>query len=64
MLVDKRDDLSETKEVTRLENVTLIKADLSQEAEIERMWTQVIGRYSRVDILINNAAQVHGQKFK
>ena len=64
MLVDKRDDLSETKEVTRLENVTLIKADLSQEAEIERMWTQVIGRYSRVDILINNAAQVHGKKFK
>ena len=28
------------------------------------MWAQVISRYSKVDILINNAAHVHGKKFK
>src|SRR5438876_11088692 len=34
---------------------TAIPTDVSQKADVERLYEQVLGRYDRVDVLINNA---------
>ena len=45
-------------------HITTIKADLGKQEEIERVWDQIIKKFKRVDILINNAAIVRGKKLK
>lgn len=60
VLIDIRDDLGETKTFLELHKqaVCLMKADLGEEGEIERVWAQIIKKHAKVDILVNNAARV------
>ncbi|MDY6912239.1 MAG: SDR family NAD(P)-dependent oxidoreductase, partial [Chloroflexota bacterium] len=54
----KRDTAASAAEAVRKEGVAAhtIKADVSSEAKIERMFAEIEERFGRLDILVNNAA--------
>jgi len=41
-----------------------LRADVSQQAEVERLVQQVLERWGRIDILVNNAGVIHPSKLE
>src|SRR5262245_59132773 len=41
-----------------------LRADVSQQAEVERLVQQVVERWGRIDILVNNAGIIHPRKLE
>jgi uncharacterized protein len=37
--------------------------DISNEAAVEKAWGEIVSKYKRVDVLINNAARALGKNF-
>jgi NAD(P)-dependent dehydrogenase (short-subunit alcohol dehydrogenase family)/predicted dehydrogenase len=50
------DSLAETVHKATGADILAIAADLTREADIERLVEQVVGRFGRIDVLVNNAA--------
>ena len=45
-------------------NFEFIKCDLSQKAEIDSVWEQIVSKYGRIHILVNNAGMARIKLFK
>lgn len=53
--------LNEIKEKTKNPNVELLIADMSIQKEIRRVASEIIKKYPKIDILINNAGEIVGK---
>jgi short-subunit dehydrogenase len=53
--------VKEVKEKTGFSNIHFYKVDIGEPSQVEKTWNEIIKKFQKVNILINNAAIARGK---